>query len=536
MKKIAGIRASVQGSTGLLHIGVMVIFVVSLLMIYPRTTLHAAPGVLDPSFGSGGKVVTDLGGPSDAAGAVAIQADGRIIVGGTQGSLRFAVLRYRADGSLDTSFGLGGLAVADFGTPSEQVSAIAIMPNGKIVAGGFVNAPNVQPDDFALARFNSNGSLDTSFGVGGKITTDFLGGFDDLAAMAVDPSGRIVATGVVQDTGGIGYLFATARYDVNGNLDASFGSGGKVLQRFPQEYGVSRALALQPDGKVVVAGNIAGEFGTVRYDDHGNLDPTFGVGGVARGGILGLLNEVFSVAIQPDGKIVEAGYAFLSLPEIDFCVARYNPDGSLDASFGVGGQVVTSFGTSAKATAVALAPGGKIVAGGSVESTLVVDFALARYDSNGVLDTTFGTGGKTTTDFSGRSDYLYGIAVEPDSRIIAVGQTWLWPTAQVAAARYGDAPFDLCVQDDSSGSNLQVKSTTGEYLFRSCGGVTVGGTGSITRRGSVIMLQQVSGDRRVQASIDTSTRKATAVVQLLSQGTMFSLMDRNISDNLCACP
>ncbi len=224
-------------------------------------------GSLDPTFSTDGKVTTDFAGGFDEAFAVALQPDGKIVAAGgaVVGSspFDFALTRYNPDGSLDPTFGTDGKATTDFGGTDEAL-AMALQPDGKIVAAGqaFTGSSPDFAVDFAVARYNPDGSLDSTFGTGGKVTTDFAG-FDAARAVALQPNGKIVAAG------GSSFDFAVARYKKHGSLDPSFGPGGKVTTDFASSTDVARAVALQPDGKIVAAGDAATgtsfDFALARY-------------------------------------------------------------------------------------------------------------------------------------------------------------------------------------------------------------------------------------------------------------------------------
>src|SRR5438094_959933 len=230
-----------------------------LLVLSFAPSVDAGPGDLAPSFGTGGRVLTDFGG-GDGARALALQADGRIVVAGSSSAgafgSDFALARYNSNGSLDPSFGTGGRVLTDFGG-DDEARALALQDDGKIVvaggAGGMFVAAGFSAagggQDFALARYNSDGGLDLSFGTGGRVLTDF-GGDDEAAALALQADGKIVVAGF-SDAGGFA-LAALARYNPNGAVDASFGSGRQVLAAL----GVARALALEAAGRVGVAGGI----------------------------------------------------------------------------------------------------------------------------------------------------------------------------------------------------------------------------------------------------------------------------------------
>src|SRR5439155_996244 len=265
-----------------------------LLVLSFAHSVDAGPGDLDPSFGTGGRVLTDFGG-GDGARALALQADGRIVVAGSSSAgafgSDFALARYNSNGSLDPSFGTGGRVLTDFGG-DDEARALALQDDGKIVVAGGFGGPC-----FALARYNPGGTLDTSFGTGGRVLTDF-GGDDEAAALALQADGKIVVAGF-SDAGGFA-LAALARYNPNGTLDASFGSGGQVLTNF----GGAQALALQADGRIVVAGGIF----LARYNQNGNLDPSFGSGGRALTDF-----DALALALQPDGLVVLAGPVFYGI-------------------------------------------------------------------------------------------------------------------------------------------------------------------------------------------------------------------------------
>ncbi|MEV7691668.1 calcium-binding protein [Streptomyces bungoensis] len=387
----------------------------------------AVPGDLDPAFGTGGKVTTDFGG-DDAAEGVALQVDGKTVTAGySSAGGDFVLARYNTDGSLDASFGSGGKVTTDFSGGYGEALAVTVQADDKIVAAGWiVGSAASGPEDFALARYNPDGSLDASFGSGGELITDF-GGTDAAQGVTVQPDGKIVAVGFSTASGPDD--FALARYNPDGSLDTSFGTGGKVTT----DFGVTdeiEGVALQADGKIVAAGWSGGpggyDFALARYGTDGSLDASFGTGGKVTTDFGGTYDQAFGVALQNDGKIVAAG-----LSGGDFALARYDSGGSLDASFGTGGTVTTDFGADDQAEGVSVQTDGKIVAAGWSAASGSADFALARYDTDGTLDASFGTGGKVTTDFGG-SDAAEGVALQTDGKIVAAGHS----SGNFALARY----------------------------------------------------------------------------------------------------
>lgn len=525
--------------------------VVVILWSATPSRVQAAAGDLDPSFGSGGKVTTDFLEGSDQANSLAIQPDGKIVAVGTTASNAtagdFAVARYNKDGGLDSSFGAGGrLAMNFFGTGSpDSASSVAIQSDGKIVIGG---STSFSRSTFALIRLNTDGSLDSTFGIGGKVSTDFLPFDSGINGIALQPDGKIVAAGFRATFTQNSSNFALARYNADGSLDATFGSGGKVTTDFLGLADVANAVAIQPDGKIIAVGydNVTSfaqflfDFALARYNSDGSLDSSFGSGGKVTTNFFGSYDEARAIVLQPDGKLVVAGAA--SNPRlnsfVDFGLVRYNSDGSLDATFGTNGKVITDFGSEFDdAWALALQPDGRLVAaGGSEDSRERTDFALARYNANGTLDATFGSGGRTRTDFSGFDDFARAVDLQADGKIVAAGRANKdFVQGEFGLARYSGVSFDICLQDDSSGAFFQFNSTTGDYQFTSCGGVMLGGIGVISRRGSTITLQQNGPDRRVLARSDGAQNKGTVSVQVFSQGTTLTITDRNTINNTCSC-
>jgi len=364
---------------------------------YPGTDLALARynsnGSLDNTFnlqGTGkkatyGTVQTDLGG-SDRINGVVVQPDGKIVAAGTtdaSGRRQFTLARYTAAGRLDATFGAGGVVT----TPDPDVHDLwaVTLHQGKILAVGWTGYPVEGGEDFALARYNLDGTLDTTFGTGGKVVTDHRL-YDQLYAVAVYPSGSpyqdyIVVAGETAGPDSTVGVLAVARYRPDGSLDPGFGSGG-IVETPGVDFGTyanvlteAKAVALQPDGSIVAAGRqllwdpAASVYHSflflARYDTLGNLDPTFGCGGIVATQIPNMEQRAFvqSVLIQPqlDGtsKIVAAGYAEDVRNRDYIALARYNPDGSLDGTFGVSGAAGASAASPAALTDAALADAGR---------------------------------------------------------------------------------------------------------------------------------------------------------------------------------
>ena len=399
--------------------------------------VSAGDGDLDLTFDGDGKVITDFGG-GEFSYAAAIQADGKIVAAGyttVAGGYDFSVSRYNTDGSLDTSFDGDGLVTTDFGT-DDIAHGVAIQSDGKIVVAGYTNSNGLfcssNNCNFALARYNPDGSLDSSFDGDGKVTTDFAGDEDFANGLVIQADGKIVAAGGAV-MGALTY-FALVRYSADGSLDSSFDGDGKVTTDLNGNGQAANAVAIQTDGKIVAAGSEFlgfNNFGLARYNNDGSLDNSFDGDGKVITDIAGN-DEAYAIAIQSDGKIVVAG---LSNPVgTDFVLTRYNPDGSLDSTLDGDGIVFTDFGGTDYAEAVAIQTDGKIVAGGRKLSPN--DFALARYNPDGSLDSSFDGDGKVLTDFGGGSDSAKAIVIQADGKIVVSGYTSA-TDANFALARYG---------------------------------------------------------------------------------------------------
>jgi uncharacterized delta-60 repeat protein len=312
-----------------------------------------------------------------------------------------------AAGDLDPSFGSGGLVTTDFGGRGDFDLAVALQPDGKIVAAGNSSALGVFSVSFALARYNSDGTPDASFGTGGTVLTSFGGRLSAASDVVVQPDGKVVAVGLADGD------FGVARYNPDGTLDATFGTGGLVKTDFGG-CDQGQAVALQPDGKIVAVGLVCGAIGVARYNPDGSLDTAFGSGGKVITDASSSFDGAFDVLVSGGKIVVGGGSGNYPFGDSDFQLVRYNPDGSLDGSFGNSGIVTTDFGGSDTAFGIALAAGGKVVATGATKGAEPSDVAVARYSADGSLDSSFGSGGTITTDISGASeDTSNGAVVHP---------------------------------------------------------------------------------------------------------------------------
>lgn len=487
----------------------------------------AAPGELDRTFGGDGRVIVSEFG--EGLAAVAIQTDRKIVVVGKvfppTGPTDFALVRFNANGTLDRTFGDNGTVQTNFGpgngigssgqTSSDDATAVAIQADGKIVVAGYSNFRNSDflDFDFAIARYHPDGRLDRTFGGDGKVTTDFRNGGNDRAfAMAIQEDGKIVLAGFCPDA--FGFVdFALARYHPDGALDRTFGGDGKVITHFSDAFDEVRAMSIQPDNKIVVAGHSTAtrrsfDFALARYHPDGTLDRTFGDNGKV---ITDFIDDgediVFDMARQPDGKIVVVGRFSPGGSIFNFAVARYNADGTLDRTFSGDGKIITDFTTDTPDTAfgVAIQPDGKVVVVGDSDneslSNQTFDFAMVRYNANGTPDPTFGNNGKVRTDFfvppfnSSQSDQATAVAMQTDGKIVVVGTTYGADGTAFAVARYrnffcdgldvtlvGTAGNDVLIGTDNRDI---IHGLNGHDTIRGLGGddVICGGSGNDTLDG-----------------------------------------------------
>lgn len=519
----------------------LVAIVAMIVFSAPPRRASAAIGDLDPGFGKAGKVITHLGF-GDRVSALAIQTDGKIIAAGTSAGSGmfsaedFALVRYNTDGSLDSSFGADGKVISDFQGQQDQIDAIALQPDGKIVVAGRSNVP------FALTRYTSDGKLDFGFGSSGRA---FIPGFGaDGHALAIQPDGKIIVAGNTF-TGPTEVDFALARFNSDGSVDSTFGNGGKVSTDFGN-FDIIKSMAIQPDGKIVAGGltinkDTNTDFALVRYNKDGSLDSTFGSGGTTVTDFARFPDALAAVALQADGKIVAAGgiFTFLDPSRSDpgIGVVRYNTNGSLDSSFGSGGKVVTQDNVIG-ADAVAVQRNGKIIAAGLAKGG---DFGVVRYNANGSLDSSFGTKGVVTTDFaSSGGERAFALAIQKDGRIVAAGSAFdqvtgsAFALARYLVAGFSNKTFDMHLQKD--GSLLQFDSETGDYSFTDCAsGFTLEGTGTIKLKGCKLILRDGSNEFDLSAKINLCTNSGKSSIQLFSQGLFFNVKDGDITSSISEC-
>lgn len=436
-------------------------------------TAAASPGDLDTTFNAAGTALDPYGSGFSEGLAVTVQADGLIVVAGEING-DFALVRYQSDGTLDSanfnpSSTRAGTVTQHIGVGASAANAVTIQQGGAILAAG-QSLDNNNRQNFTLARFSSDGGLDTSFNAGdvdaGTITTAIGTGDSAAYALGLQVDGSILAAGYA--TEGATQNFAVARYTSGGQLDTSFNPEGIVPGAIDNAVGsyasAAYGLAVQTDGRIVVAGAATGgpqnEFALARYNANGTLDSTFnpnGSGATSPGTLATAVgaggSSAYGVTLQPDGKIVAVGRANDGTAD-GFAVARYNGDGTLDTGFNAGGPqpgtVITPIGTGrVLARAVVLQPDGKIVAAGYAFNGATQVLALARYNGDGTLDTGFNAAGPApgtlTTPLGSGNATATALALQTDGKIVTAGTAHSSTGPVMAVARYvaSDTPWDL---------------------------------------------------------------------------------------------
>ncbi|MFG2880065.1 calcium-binding protein [Streptomyces sp. NPDC048337] len=512
----------------------------ALLLTVPGAAL-AAPGDLDPAFDGDGKVITDLVYYEDSQDMV-LQPDGKIITvgsltpaeGGENGS-DFSLLRYNPNGSLDATFGDGGAVTTDL-SPGDGGRAVALQSDGKIIVAGdtIVEEGGISWGQFTVLRYTANGALDPTFGTGGRVSPDFGRG-SSAGALRVLGDGRILAAGGAQGA------FALARLTPEGILDTTFGNGdGRVTTEFAGGGASVEDLALQTsDGKIVAAGR-AGytspayttDIALARYTTDGDPDPGFDTDGNATVDWGSAADTANGVVLQPDNKLVVAGYG-----SEGFTTARFNTDGTPDTTFGGDGRVGTTFEAGGGAAHdVALQADGKIVAAGSGAGPGDGhDFAVVRQNTDGSLDTTFSGDGKVTTDVGPfyEDDWEEGhsVAIQPDGKIVVSGVTedstarglvrylvsgTTPPTADVSVTKDGATSLslgDAVTYTVRVTNNSTTTAATGVQLTDALSGTAAGTVlGTTTTQGSC-----TTTPTQATCALGTLPAGATATVTLTAE-------------------
>jgi uncharacterized delta-60 repeat protein len=372
----------------------------------------------------------------------------------------FSAGSFAQPGSLDTGFGSGGKVITSIGLSDELGQSIAVYPDGKIVVAGY--ASNGIDNDFAVARyFMNNGNLDTTFGKDGFVTTAIDSSHDDAFAVAVQPDTKIVVAGRYINSS---YDAVAVRYNPDGSLDNTFNLSGIAPVSFSPNFDEALCMGIQPDGKIVIAGclfnGINYDIALARINPNGSLDNTFGLSGIMIDSIGSGDDVANSLRILPDGRILLAGYSYNGLDD-DFVLACYTQTGIPDVNFGISGKVTTDFGhgNDIANSVFDIPEDGKFVVAGSSENGTERDFGVARYHDNGDLDTSFNSVGFTTTAIGESNDDGHSVFPQPDGSLMVSGSTYNGDNWDFALCRY----MTEGVLDNTFGTNGIVTTAIDSY-------------------------------------------------------------------------
>jgi uncharacterized delta-60 repeat protein len=419
-----------------------------------RSLLSASS--LDSSFGMNGLVTNATYGGQERGNAVALEPNGQIVVAGSYTivagtpaqaaslmNANWAVLRFNPDGSLDTSFGSGGKPVNPFPTGTvASADAVVVEPNGKILVGGeyaaTTGAELPSSLSMVLVQYNPDGTLDTTFGNNGVVTGAMLP-LNLVRGLALQPNGQIVVVGTPSAPTSGAATLDVARFNANGTLDTTFGTNGlaSVTLGDGSAMTAANAVAIESDGTIVVGGT-AGLSGQSVFA-LASFSPAGSVVNTVTTNVGAFSSSINALALQSNGQILAVGAAGSVGSQI-FALARYNENLTLDTTFGTNGTVLSNFGAGIVAQGVALMPNGEIVVTGgnaTVDSGNLGAFATALYNANGSLDTTFGVDGLVATPFPGVNSAATGVVVQPDGKIVVAGTVNNSDgTSDIALARY----------------------------------------------------------------------------------------------------
>lgn len=466
-------------------------FLAALIALASAPAAPAAPSDLDATFGSGGKVRSDFGPSANRVNAVAIQQDGKIVTAGNIAGLGgddILLTRFNPDGSPDASFGVAGRVITMIGAGSDEAHAIALQADGKIVVAGDTYAGLATDGDVAILRYNPDGSPDGSFGAGG-VTTIPIGAWPDSAHdVAIQPDGKIVAAGYHSSAGD--YQIAVVRVGETGSPDNSFDGDGIRTLNVSAGSDSLESLLIEPGGSILAAGasDISGSSGilVLRLTATGGLDPSMNGTGTFVTQLGDTSSQAKTVLRQPDGRIVVAARAVVNGQMFEFALTRLEANGDLDAGFGGGGLVRTTLSPQPDFLNDAeLQPDGKILVAGTYDTGTGTSIAVMRFNPNGTPDTGFSLGGLVTTAFDGTvpiDSQANAMALQPDAKIVVAGNVLDGLDSDQALVRFmGDwvAPVPAVPTPAATITSPAKRTVARKKLKRFSG--TAGSAGSVAK-------------------------------------------------------
>lgn len=418
----------------------LLLLICSISFSFHFNYIFAQAGELDPDFGDGGIVTRSLGPYNDEAYAMIIQDDGKILTAGFSSSgsdYDFALARFYSDGTIDYSFGTDGYTILNLGDIYELIVGVGLQSDGKIIVGG--DTHNDANYDFIIVRFNTNGLIDSTFGVDGMQSVDF-GGEDGMRAISVQNDDKIIAVGSDLNST---LDFAITRFTADGFPDNTFDDDGKLLTDIQGGNDIAFDVEVQADGKIVVVGQSQNEidyyddFTIVRYKTDGTMDSTFNSSGIVIKAISDDYDYATCVRLQTDQKILIAGTSYSGPGDYDFAVLRIKPDGTIDDSFNeVGFKVDGKSGNNDYLNAMTIQQDGKILLGGGVDIGSDFDMELLRFNTDGTEDFTFGASSSVITSINPYEDHINELQMTSDGKILAAGYTFDGEATQFALVRY----------------------------------------------------------------------------------------------------
>ncbi len=392
--------------------------------------------VFDSTFGINGKILTDLNNSDDYGFSVFIQSDDKILLGGaTYNGLitQSAIVRYLPNGNIDLGFGNNGFVITTIEN-NYNINSIICQSDAKIIAVGMCSNNGNPPKTFTVIRYQSNGQIDSLFGVNGIVQTNLGNNYDLSRKVVLQTDGRILVMGESHAATGANYNFGLVRYNPDGSLDNAFGNQGIVVTELNSDPDFPKDILLQDDGKILVTGKSSSNSTTVRYNSNGSLDNTFGVSGIVKT-IFGSSSAGEVIAIQPDHKIIVAGYVLTNINNTN-TVIRYNNNGSIDSTFGTNGIVITGNGYYNRTNGIHLFPDGKILLASTAHLQDWGYFSLLLYNNDGSLVTNFGYNGNKLFDFGYHFDECYGLGIQSSGNIIVAGYASNGQSYDFALARF----------------------------------------------------------------------------------------------------
>ena len=449
------------------------IYLYSILIIFLCIRTVEAQS-LDNTFGTNGKVHTSFGNFSTYFNALAMQSNGKIYAVGAKEGAFFEtngifISKYNTDGSLDTSYnnlginGLPGTKEIGYGANYEFCHTAVLQPDNKLIVAGSSNG------SFSISRLLENGDYDTDFSGDGKMIYSFGAGIGSkINKILLQTDGKIL--GIGQAYNGVDYDFGIARFNTDGSLDTTFATSGKAIVSIGPANDFGKDAILQPDGKIVICGysnNSSGDsFSIIRLNADGTLDTSFATNGKIYFNIPSKLNCVAeAIAIQTDGKILIAGHA-----DGDFAILRYNTNGILDNTFGSSGYSTTDFGNSQdKVYAISIRPDGRIILAGNSYDPLIstfLDFGIASYNTDGSLDTTFDTDGKMTIPM-GYSSGIKDLLIQPDGNLVFGGYSLENSNSNIKYSLLRLNATNLSINENVSSYNSKINlypNPTNQYI------------------------------------------------------------------------